>query len=160
MIPYSLFVPEDFTTPPNLGGRDQWMDGRDDAIWKYRQSNATTPVEDGTNYLSRMLYPDARPYLAHHEQSDTVKGGNGWQNVYGEGMRHTPGVTNRPGEAMAPLFPFEQSSYQTEGEAVQAARRRSDAFGAIMEEVLRRRAEFEQMMGSPLAQALQSQRLP
>ena len=56
-----------------------------------------------------------------HENSETVERDGRYYNVYGKG-------TEKAGEALPLLHDFEQESYDTEAEAVAAAKKRSDLY--------------------------------
>ena len=82
-----------------------------------------------------------------HEQSETVRTQNGrWQNVYGRDVRRTPGVTANPGDPLPPLFPFEQTDYGTEEDAVAAAKKRSEQFGRRVDEGQQRHGGFRRLL--------------
>lgn len=57
-----------------------------------------------------------------HEQSETVKRGDRWYNVYGK-------KTAKAGQVLKPKYFFERESYGSVGKAEHAARRRSEAYG-------------------------------
>lgn len=89
-----------------------------------------------------------------HEQSDTVAvtnatGRTQYRNVYGPGVVQTPGVTAQPGQVLPPLFPYEHARYPTLPDALDAAQRRSDDFGRLVEAVLRRHADMDAARAAP-----------
>ncbi|MDF2457670.1 MAG: hypothetical protein K0S79_86 [Nitrospira sp.] len=80
-----------------------------------------------------------------HEHSRTRPVAQSYfQNVHGAEMEHTPGVTFRPGDPLRPQFPWEMNLYPTEEQAGNAARRRSQVFGQMVDDAMNRHAEMDQ----------------
>ena len=84
-----------------------------------------------------------------HERSETKSRGVGpkkhYENVIGQHADRTPGA-GRPGTRLKPLFPYEKEEYGSVSEAVEAAQRRSEDFGRIVDESMKRHAEADAMV--------------
>lgn len=74
-----------------------------------------------------------------HERSETVMRGRRAVNVYGKG-------TDKEGQVLKPLFPYEADDYASLEEADKIAGKRSDDFGRALDSSLQRHGAFRRLM--------------